>query len=136
MQAREKGATLLLIALMITSLSAIAGLAVDAGYLASVKGQMQTAADAAAVSGAWELANAGQARVITRAARETSRINGFEDGAAATGVTVKVTPDTVETVISRDVPTAFFRLAGQNSVTIRTRAVAKPRPGGAPLLVE
>lgn len=58
----RKGITLVYIALIMVALCAITGLAVDIGYMYVAKGQLQNAADAAALAGASRLPDTSDAR--------------------------------------------------------------------------
>lgn len=134
----EEGQALVLAALGMIVLLMMAGLGVDVGYLKYQKQQMQKAADAAAVAGASALITySGQndQSKIRAAAISDATANGFPNGQGGISVVVnnppKTTgdpfldrPDYVEVIVSQSRPTFFMRLAGYNSVTVSSRAVA------------
>jgi hypothetical protein len=75
----------------------------------------------------------GNAGLVTTAARDDARLNGFNHGVNATTVTVNTPPTSgswaaqpgyVEVIISRNVPTTFLRVVGRQASTVRARAVA------------
>jgi len=129
-QGRRRGSVVLLVALSLPVLISFAGLAVDVGLLWTVKRQMQTAADAAAVAAATALRN-GQSHEL--AAKELSSLNGFTDGAQGVTVTANHPPaigryagnnDYIEVIVAEPQPSFFMRLLGPPSMTVRARAVA------------
>jgi len=109
------------------------GFAIDIGYLRSVQSRMQTAADAAALAGALELAR-GRADA-TGAAKEDAALNGFRDGENRTAVQIHTPPrrgalrshaGAVEAVVSQPVRPFFMSALGFSTVTVAARAVALP----------
>jgi Putative Flp pilus-assembly TadE/G-like len=140
---REAGQTLAFVAVGLVALMGFAGLAVDMGALRYDKRVEQTAADAAAIAGASNLAYGG----VLAGALAASASNGFSAASAGTGcpppapaaavgsvaVTVNNPPcsgphngnsDYVEVYVSEVQPTFFMRVFGANSETITARAVA------------
>jgi hypothetical protein len=112
------------------------GLAIDVGYEQYLKVRMQTAADAAALGGARELAASGTGNLVSAAQGDAST-NGFTNSQNSVTVTVNHPPSSgysttdttaVEVLISQTVPTVFMQVLGISSGTVRARAVA--RTGG------
>ena len=93
----QKGMMIVYVALAIVALCAFVALAVDMGYMYVAKGQLQNAADAAALAGASQLPDTGKARAeaVTFAAKNVaagSAINISSSGGNA------LTPDNDITV--------------------------------------
>jgi hypothetical protein len=139
LQARpsRRGFILVTMIASITVLVAFLGLAIDVGYQQYLKIRMQTAADAAALGGARELAASGTANLVS-AARGDAGTNGFANGQNSVTVTVNNPPSSgysttnstaVEVIISQTVPTLFMQVLGISSGTIRARAVAQTQSG-------
>jgi hypothetical protein len=110
-------------------LMGFAGLGIDMGYMRYEKRLQQTAADAAAIAGANNIANGG----ITAGAKAASTSNGFTDGTNGVTVTVNNGPTTgphandtkyVEVLVAAVQPTFFMRALGINNETVTARAVA------------
>lgn len=128
---REKGAILILSAIVVFVLAGFLGLALDAAYMYFHKRAMQTAADAAAYAGALERLRGNSGAVY--AAKVDASMNGFADGVNGVQVTVNVPPASgsqagnanfVEVIISDDQPTWFMRALRFNSMNVKARAVA------------
>jgi len=130
-QRGEKGQTLVAMVLSMTVVIGFLGLGIDFGYLRSVKGRMQSAADAAALAGASEL-RYGDA---VAAGKADSATNGFADGVSGVTVTVNNPPQTstdphyndsnyVEAIVSQSVSTHFARIFGVQSVVVQARSEA------------
>jgi uncharacterized membrane protein len=124
------GQVMLLVTTALIAVLGLAGLATDTGLLWTEKGQMQTAADAAAVAGALAVVSGGN---VTSAARKDSSVNGFTDDTNGVTVTVNNPPasgsyagdsSAVETIVRKTEPTFFLRVLGVNSVQVEARAVA------------
>jgi Flp pilus assembly protein TadG len=126
---------MVLVALSMTMLIGMLGLAVDVGLLFNAKRKAQLSADSAAIAGAAEL-NFGD---YASAAQAVAAENGFTNG--VNGVTVSVNPSGtstpspqtgmyanksgyLEVVISASEPTYFMRVLGFTSMTVKARAVA------------
>jgi hypothetical protein len=132
---REAGQAIASVALGLVVLTGIVGLAIDMGYLRYAKRRMQSAADSAAIAGASELAYASGNYVT--AARNDSKVNGFEDGANGVTVTPSNPPADapfsgvtgsgryVEVKVQQAAPTFFMRIFGVNSVNVSATAVAE-----------
>jgi hypothetical protein len=132
----EAGQTLPFIALGLVFLIGILGLGVDMGFARYMRRQMQTAADAAAVAGAIEIAYGDYANAAQQAATE----NGFTNGAGGKypiTVTISSPPvdgaytgsqysNFVEAKITQAQPTFFGKIFGVNSIgPLTTWAVAE-----------
>jgi Putative Flp pilus-assembly TadE/G-like len=127
----RRGVVLLTAAGMMFVLLAFVGLAFDVGYLQWSRRRAQTAADAAAIAGAW----AGmQGEPVTTAGQNSSADNGFKD--STNGVTVTINkppsggsystdPTAVEAIVSQDAPSFFMQVLGVKILPVRARAVAK-----------
>jgi Flp pilus assembly protein TadG len=75
----DRGATVVLVALVTTALLAITGLSVDVGWWYTIQRQNQSAADSAAISAAYEVL-AGKTDVtnnLTPAAKLAATLNGY-----------------------------------------------------------
>src|SRR5262249_5628091 len=81
----RRGGILILAAGLMFVLLAFVGLAFDVGFLQWGRRRAQTAADAAAISGAWAIHNGGSA---TNDGKTASKVNGFEDGVDHVTVTI------------------------------------------------
>jgi hypothetical protein len=136
--AAPRGAVLPFIALTLAAVLGFAGLAVDVAYLEYCQDQQQTAADAAAVAGAQQLALSPcpSASAAACAAWNDSAANGFANSGSVT-VTVQNPPVSgpfasnncavLVQVTKTNVSTFFSRLFGfSNGATETTQAVAVP----------
>ena len=112
-------------------LIAMAGLAIDLGFLEYYKRRAQVAADAAAMGGARELQANGSANVVT-AARNDAALNAFTNGVSGATVTVNLPPSSgaylanseyLEVLVAKPVATTFMRILNFTSVTVTARAV-------------
>jgi hypothetical protein len=132
------GQILVLTCFAIVSTLAIAAFAVDVGLLWNTRRHMQTAADAGAIAGAWDLIDSNSANLTTDAKNETSQ-NGFTDGSSTTvsastvSVTVASPPTSgnfksnnsaVYVSISQNQPTQFLKFVGYTSIPMSVSAVA------------
>jgi Flp pilus assembly protein TadG len=149
----ESGQALVLTALALVVLIGFAGLAIDMGALRYQKRLQQSAADAAAMAGASNLASTSGG--VTAGAQNASATNGFTDtgggqtsactasGATVGTVCVQVNnpplsgPHTsdakyVEALVAVVQPTYFMKIFGVSSEAITARAVATNVSGGGP----
>ena len=128
----EHGAVLIMAAGMMVVLMLFVGLALDVGGFYAHKRALQTAADAGAYQGGYEL-NRGNTSLVTSAALAGTAENGYQQG--TDGVTVEVynppvtgyyvgDPAAVEVVVRRPSTISFLTLLGQAAPTIPARAVA------------
>ena len=154
----EAGQALIFAALGLGILLGAAGLGVDVGVLRYQKRLQQTAADAAAIVGANNLAYASG---VTTGAQHSATTNGYTDASsndvtqclsstASVGlVCVQVNngpsylgaPDPhngdakyVEVVVSTVQPTYFMKIFGVTKKAITARAVATSNSGGGPAM--
>jgi len=127
----ERGVIILMATGIIFVLIAFLGLAFDVGFLQWQRRRAQTAADAAAMGGAWARALGG---AVTAKGQASSAMNGFTDGASGISVTINNPPTVgaytgdataVEAIVSQDAPSYFSRILNWNSLPVRARAVAK-----------
>ena len=128
----ERGAVIVLAAVMLFVLMGLVGLAVDSGSLFGHKRALQTSADGGALQGGHEILR-GNTSLVTAAARTGSTENGYQHNVAAVNVDVYHPPVTgyyigdnaaVEVVVSQPSPITFMTLMGWASPTIPSRAVA------------
>jgi len=126
---REDGQTVVLAALCMTLLMGFLALSVDVGLLFCAKRSAQTAADAAAIAGAQEIAYSD---VVTAARADASR-NGFTNGTNGVAVAVNNPPlngphagnsGYVEVIVSASETTFFLNLFNQGTMTVEARAVS------------
>lgn len=88
----ESGAALIYVSLLMVALVGIAGLALDSGRLFSLRHEMQNAADAAALAGAWQLdGTLTGSQQADFAARNAVVINNQKFGNSAGAVTIAST---------------------------------------------
>ena len=119
-------------ALVFPVLLAFAALALDVGMFQDMKRRQKNAAIAAALTAGhelWLVNTIPNAKVI---AKEDAARNNFDDANSSTTVTVNIPPlggnyvgvaNHAEVIIATQAPTYFARIFGQESVTVRSRAV-------------
>jgi Flp pilus assembly protein TadG len=120
----DDGATAVTVALVIVMLILFAAIAVDLGYAYSVRRQLQTAADAAALAGCRVLADGGDEGAVLAEVEAYAQNNAVQpadelyvvDGAPETEVGV----DFVQVTVEKDTPLFFGRIMGSNSTLVRT----------------
>ena len=88
----EKASVIVITALLLAILVGLLGLAVDSSYAFYMRTKMQSAADAAALGAAANLANGGTANTATIVANSLGTSNGFTSGIANTVVTPTIPP--------------------------------------------
>lgn len=118
----ERGQSSVLFALALVVMMGFAAFSVDIGVQAHTKRRLQNAADAAAMSGAFELPNADAART---AAREYAELNGVEAAAVSVTTPYDGNADLIEVVCTETVPYTFARVLGFNQTEVTARAVAE-----------
>src|SRR6266851_4914238 len=123
----ERGAIAVLVAIALPVLFAFGSLAINSGLWYTKKRQNQSAADAAALSAAYEVM-AGTANA-TPAATQAATQNGWVNTGTAPAVNVAysdaIVPSGVEVILHQDQNSLFAYVpAAQASATIATRAVA------------
>ena len=102
----------MIVALFLVGMLILAALVVDLGFLYHTKRELQTAADAAALAGAWELPNA--------AAAESVAFSYAGSDEATAGETDPTTPydgdpTRIEVVCTRTVPPTFSRRSSRDT---------------------
>lgn len=118
-----------LVALTLPVVLSLGGLGVDAGSWLMAQRNLQTAADAAAIAGAWE-SGRGYKDKIDYSARKEAVNNGFVEDlgditiGSSLGAGKSVVGDRVEVVLSQRVPVFFLRLAGREYVDVKAAATA------------
>lgn len=136
----KRGSIIVLAAIVLPLLLAIAAVSLDAGYMYDYKQRMGSAADAAALGGAFEIKrfSAIDSATLNGYVRNDAARNGFTDGVGGVTITISRPPVTglhigdskyVEVVISRPTPTFFAAILGRPTVTVNARAVAGPDEG-------
>ena len=140
--ARRRGVALIYTALGLVGFMGITALVVDMGSLYTRRAQAQRAADAAALAGAYDLANPATAGTT---AIEYAKLNGYDIAAGAI-VTPRTyaeagsaIPNRIEVIVQRREPLYFLpamaALLGENTTTslVGARAVAEVVFGSKPL---
>lgn len=135
---RERGATLVIVAISLTALFGFLALAIDLGMLFVAHSDAQRAADAAALAGASAFLDSSITTASPAArqrALEYARRNTFQNHAIdSSDVAITIIPDSgkVGVYIHRDsVPTLFARVLGIRAVPIAAFAVAQAVPAAA-----
>lgn len=148
----ERGQTIILVAVSLVSLLAMAALAIDVVTLYVARGEMQRAADAAALAGAKAFVDSGVTSDPANAARQAlsqtmattvinsilpqNKISGAPPilaGAPAFDFTRPGNPQISVTLQRTDLPTFFSRIWGARLSTVSASAVAEAyNPGNAP----
>jgi Flp pilus assembly protein TadG len=123
---REVGQSVVLVALSIAMLCGVAALVVDLGMVSVREGQLQNAADAAALAAARDLPSA------TTAKSTAVKYAGYNGVAAAD--TVATSPyngnaNRIEVVCKKTVQYTFAKIFGAKSIVVSARAVAEKSSG-------
>lgn len=139
--ARERGATIVFVALALTALLSVVALAVDVGMLLTAKTEAQRTADAAAMAGAGTLifspGDDAPARTEADKFGEMNAVQGVADIDPADDVDVDLADLTVTVRAHRDqvrggpVATWFARVFGVDEVNVGADATARIVPAGA-----
>ncbi|NLI53449.1 MAG: hypothetical protein GX417_03905 [Clostridiales bacterium] len=118
----ELGQSTILLALSIVVLCGVVAMVVDVGMVGVNREQLQTAADAAALAGAYDLPSASAAQTT---AIHYAELNGVESG--HTSVTTPYNGDSkkIEVVCTETVEYTFARILGYTSKVVSARAVAE-----------
>ena len=119
---KESGQSVILVALALVVLCGFAALGVDIGVQSTNQGQLQNAADAAALAGAAELPSASTAK--TKAA-QYAQTNGVDTGNTVATTPYKGNANRIEVVCKETVQFSFARIFGLKSTQITARAVAE-----------
>jgi Flp pilus assembly protein TadG len=141
----RRGQIVVLTVCFIVFFLGVAGLAIDVGALWNTRRQMQTAADAAAIAAANDLAVQDTTDLITDA-QNAAAGNGFADGGTTTfsnnavAVNVQNPPgsgayagnsNAVAVQITQNQPTQFLRFAGFTTIPVQVTATGLTTPGGS-----
>jgi hypothetical protein len=122
----ERGAVAVLVALLLPLIMGMAGLAVDVGSWYLTQGQLQAAADAAALAGAWDLPS-------SPSDAETAAQNMADldvSGATVTSVTpYNGNSSEIQVTLSKRGSLWFGSFLGLSAPTITASAVAEATPG-------
>ncbi len=119
---KESGQSVILVALALVVLCGFAALGVDIGVQSTNQGQLQNAADAAALAAARELPSASTAQSTAAHYAET---NGVDPGRTTTTTPYKGNANRIEVVCKETVQFSFARIFGLKSTEITARAVAE-----------
>lgn len=126
----QRGQSMLFVVVSLPVLLGLAAFAVDMGYLRFEQRIQQTAADSAAIAGAWQLVNSSDP---TNAARYAAGQNGFTHDGTNVIVTANTPPQSgpyenntnaVEVVVKASHPAFFSAVLGRTKNWVTTRAVA------------
>ena len=141
--AARDGAIAIIMALSLPVVIGFLGLGVEAGLWFHAKRGLQSAADAAALSGAYERLAGNGSSVVTAAATQAAAVSGYSGGLDDT-LTVNTPPlsgeyagdsNAVEVLISREMRLLFTGMILENNVTINAYAVAILTDGDDPFCV-
>ncbi len=119
---KESGQSIILVALALVVLCGFAALGVDIGVQSTSQGQLQNAADAAALAAAAELPSASTAK--TKAA-QYAQINGVDAGKTTATTPYNGNANRIEVVCKDTVQFSFAQVFGLKSKEITARAVAE-----------
>ena len=118
----EGGQSIILVAFAIAMLCGVAALVVDTGMVSVTQGQLQNAADAAALAAANDLPSASAAATTADA---YGVLNGVPAANTSTTTPYKGNANKVEVVCTKTVQYTFARVIGFNSKVVTARAVAE-----------
>lgn len=118
----EGGQSIILVAFAIAMLCGVAALVVDTGMVSVAQGQLQNAADAAALAAANDLPSASAAATTADAFAE---LNGVPAANTTTTTPYKGNANKVEVVCTQTVQYTFARVIGIKSTVVTARAVAE-----------
>jgi len=128
--ASQRGQAMLFVVMSLPVLLGFAAFAVDMGYLRYEQRIQQTAADSAAIAGAWQLVNGLSP---TSAAQNAAGQNGFTNDGQSVIVTANTPPNSgpyagntnaVEVIVKASHPAIFSSVMGFTKNWVTTRAVA------------
>lgn len=119
---REHGQSIILVAIAITMLCGVVALVVDVGRVSVSQGQLQNAADAAALAAARELPSATAA---STAAKKYAEYNGVLPANTTATTPYNGNSNRVEVVCTQTVEYTFAKVIGLNSTVVSARAVAE-----------
>ena len=118
----EAGQSTVIIAMTMVVICGFAAMAIDIGRVSVERGQLQNAADAAALAGAQALPTASTAK---SQAVHYAEINGVSAANTTTTTPYKSNSSKIEVVCSATVDYTFARIFGLTSTTLSARAVAE-----------
>ncbi|MHB1341435.1 MAG: pilus assembly protein TadG-related protein [Coriobacteriia bacterium] len=125
----EGGAVAVVVALVMVILIGLTAFAVDAGYLYSIRRQLQSAADAAALAGCRILIDGGDEAAAMAEAQEYATLNAVAPGDALVMVTTspqtEVTDTYVQVTVEKDTELFFARIFSKDATTVRASARAQ-----------
>ena len=128
-RAGERGAVIFMVVLLLPVLISFMALAIDVGYLYSVKRKLQTVADAAALACAHQMQRAKpctyQNGANNVAALDVPALYGIDWSDLNTS---QPTANQVQVQVSQNTPTFFLKIISINSVNIIATARAEMRP--------
>ena len=119
---RECGQSIVIVVVSIALLCGIAALVVDIGQVTVTQGQLQNAADAAALAAAKSLPDATTAK---SAAKQYASLNGVDAANTTATTPYKGSANKIEVVCTKTVQYTFARVIGFSSKVISARAVAE-----------
>lgn len=149
--AQRRGIMLVLAAALIVVVAGLVAFAIDLGYVATVKTELQRTADAAAFAGAGALVNGtATARKVSETYLSTNRAGGSQlsskdatidfgywDANAKSFVVSEYSPSAVRVVAtSAQQPFFFGRLFGKNNFTSQAQAIAQFQPRDIVLVLD
>jgi Flp pilus assembly protein TadG len=132
----ERGAVAVIVALLLPVLIGMVGVAVEVGYWFSEKRELQTAADAGAIGGAFELLNGNSASISSSASSEATR-NGYDSGNGT--ITVNTPPTSgsysgdataVEVIVTKQISLLLSAVMLGDNITVTARSVARAQTAG------
>jgi len=142
--AAQGGAIAIIMALSLPVVIGFLGLGVEVGLWFHAKRGLQSAADAAAISGAYERLAGGSTNVARSAAEQAAATNGY-DGSIADSMVINIPPasgeftgnsNAVEVIASRELQLLFSSLlSSESGITIKAYAVATLKDGDDPFCV-
>lgn len=119
---KESGQSVILVAIALVVLCGFAALGVDIGVQSTNQGQLQNAADAAALAAARELPSVTTAKNTASHYAET---NGVAPGRTTSTTPYKGNANKIEVICKDTVQYSFARIFGLKSTEITARAVAE-----------
>ena len=124
---KEAGQSVILVAISIALLCGVAALVADVGMVSVSQGQLQNAADAAALAAARDLPTAATAKTT---AKTYAGYNGVAAADTTATTPYKGNANRIEVVCKETVNYTFARIIGLNSTVVTARAVAEKSGGG------
>jgi len=124
---KEAGQSVILVAISIALLCGVAALVADVGMVSVSQGQLQNAADAAALAAARDLPTAATAKTT---AKTYAGYNGVAAADTTATTPYKGNANRIEVVCQETVNYTFARIIGLNSTVVTARAVAEKSGGG------